>query len=492
MKYTYEFDVAAPRESLAVAYARYSSTNQNEMSIETQLANIFRYAAQKKLQICATYTDEARTGTNDRRPGFQKMIEDAKANPPWSHILVYDLSRFARNTIDAGLYTADLEDRDIDIISVTQEFSPTPEGHLLTHFMHGINQYFSENLAKFSFAGMKTTALKGHHCGGVPPLGYDVGEDKKLHINEWEADAVRLIFNMYEQHFSYSQMADRLNVLGYHTKTGQPFKKNSFDSILKQEKYCGIYIWNKSSAKNSKGHRNTHHDKPEQDQVRIQDEIPVIISKEQFDRVQALAATRTRGNCATNYRHFYLFSGMDVITCGACGSKMVGKTDTRSGKRYYYCPKHKQKSCHVVDIRADHIENFVINHLISDISSRSDLVDIFNGVNNDAEIKKLKYHLRGVKTAMTNTMKAIETGFTPELNTKLRTLSADKELVEARIAELTSQQEYMTEDDRKAVCRKLAKFLKDATSYEAKQYIRSVLKSVVVSDAGVEVTLNIA
>ena len=100
--------------------------------------------------------------------------------------------------------------------------------------------------------------------------------------------------------------------------------------------------------------------------------------------------------------------------------------------------------------------------------------------------------LRGVKTAMTNTMKAIEAGFTPELNTKLRTLSADKELVEARIAELTSQQEYMTEDDRKTVCRKLAKFLKDATSYEAKQYIRSVLKSVVVSDAGVEVTLNIA
>jgi hypothetical protein len=70
--------------------------------------------------------------------------------------------------------------------------------------------------------------------------------------------------------------------------------------------------------------------------------------------------------------------------------------------------------------------------------------------------------------------------------------SAKRMIVEARISELKGQQDFMTEEDRRAVCKKLAKFLKDAKNHEAKQYIRSVLESVVVSNKGVEVTLNIA
>jgi hypothetical protein len=82
VKYIYEFDSNAPRESLAVAYARYSSTNQNEVSIQTQLYHIHEYVQNKKLSLCGAYTDEARTGKHDRRPGFQKMIADAKEKPP--------------------------------------------------------------------------------------------------------------------------------------------------------------------------------------------------------------------------------------------------------------------------------------------------------------------------------------------------------------------------------------------------------------------------
>lgn len=492
MKYIYEFDSNAPRESLAVAYARYSSTNQNEVTIQTQLYHIHEYVQNKKLSLCGAYTDEARTGKHDRRSGFQKMIADAKEKPLWSHILVYDLSRFARNASDAGSYTADLEDLDIDIISVTQDFAPTPEGRLITNVMHGFNQYFSENLGKVCFDGMETSAKKGLHCGGIPPLGYDVDENRKLSVNEWEADAVRLIFNMYEQQYSYSQIANRFNELGYRTKAGQPFNKNSFSSILRQEKYCGMYIWNKASKKKSKGHRNTHKTKPTEKQVRFCVENMLIIPEDQFARVQKMMESRRGGKASINHRNYYLLSGLDILVCGECGSKLVGKTDNRSGKRYYYCPNHKRKECSMVDIKAEELEDFVTKRLAYEIYRRPDLVDVYNSVNPIDEIKKLGYHLRGIKTAINNTTKAIGKGTTPELEDKLKTLTADRDIVEARIHDLRAQQKTMTESDRKAVCRELEKFLKDAKNCEAKQYIRTTIDEILVSNESIQLTINAA
>ena len=492
MKYIYEFDESAPREKLVVAYARYSSTNQNAATIDTQLRLIEAYAQNHGLHICAAYIDEACTGTNDRRHGFQKMIADAKSNAPWSKVLIYQHNRFTRNTNDAWMYTGELEDRDIDIISITQEFAPTPEGRLMTHIIHCMDQYFSENLAKVCFDGMKSVAKNGKHCGGVPPLGYDVGEDKKLHINEWEADAVRLIFDMFEMQFSYTQIADCLNEKGYHTKSGQPFNKNSFTSILKQEKYCGKYVWNRAQKKDSNGHRNTHKSKSEENQVRIDNAIPVIIEQEQFDRVQALMNSRKGGKAGINYKHRYLLSGMGVLVCSECGSKLVGKTDNRSGTRYYYCPEHKRKACSLIDIKAEPLEKLVINQLASDVYKRQDLVEIFNSINNTDEIRKLEYHLRGVRTAIRNTLKAIEKGTTPELEKKIRTLSSDRDNTEARIKDLKAQELTIGEVDRKALCKKIAVFLKEDEGLEAKQYIKTMVDAVAVSNESITVKINVA
>ena len=472
-------------------YARFSSDNQRSESIDAQIRAMTAYCEQHHFVIVKTYVDEAKSATTDRRPAFQQMIRDSSSRI-FNIILVHKLDRFARNRYDAGSYTADLEDRDIDMISVTQDFAPTPEGRLITHVMHGFNQYFSENLAKVCFDGLRSAAKNGMHCGGIPPLGYDVGEDKKLHINEWEADAVRLIFNMFEMSFSYTQIADRLNEMGYHTKAGQPFNKNSFTSILRQEKYCGKYVWNRARKKDSKGHRNTHQSKPEGTQVRIDNAVPIIIEQEQFDRVQAMINSRKGGKAGTNYRHHYLFSGMDVLVCSDCGSKMVGKNDNRSGTRYYYCPKHKQKECSMVDVKADQLEKFVVNQLVYDLYDRRDLVDVYNSVNHKDEIRKLEYHLRGVKTAINNTLKAIEKGTTPELEEKLNTLTADRNIVESRINDLRDQQKTMTESDRKAVCRELEKFLKDAKNCESKQYIRTTVGEIRVSNESIQLTINAA
>ena len=71
----------------------------------------------------------------------------------------------------------------------------------------------------------------------------------------------------------------------------------------------------------------------------------------QFDRVQTMIASRKGGKASLSSTNYYLLSGLDILVCSECGSRLVGKTDNRSGKRYYYCPKHKCKECSMVDIK---------------------------------------------------------------------------------------------------------------------------------------------
>lgn len=81
---------------IAVIYARYSSDNQTEQSIEGQLRVCEQYAQNNNIAILNTYIDRAMTDTNDNRPAFQQMIKDS-ANKEFDYILVYKIDRFSRN-----------------------------------------------------------------------------------------------------------------------------------------------------------------------------------------------------------------------------------------------------------------------------------------------------------------------------------------------------------------------------------------------------------
>jgi len=113
-------------------------------------------------------------------------------------------------------------------------------------------EYYILNLAREVEKGKMENALKCNHTGGLPPLGYNVDKQtKKLVINPDEAGAVKLIFEIILKGESYMDVVNELNRKGYKTKTGNVFGKNSLFSILKNEKYCGTYIYNKSEKANS-------------------------------------------------------------------------------------------------------------------------------------------------------------------------------------------------------------------------------------------------
>ena len=234
----------------AAAYCRFSSSNQREESIDAQLRAIYKYMDEHEYTPVGDYIDMALTGTNTDRPNFQRMIEDAKKGL-FDVVIVHKMDRFSRNVRDTLNIESELALYGVKVISVIEQFSDTPEGQLQQIIQLGVGQYYSQNLAREVMKGLKENAFKAIHNGGIAPLGYDVDpETKKYIINEHEASGIRIMFEKIIQGWSYRELAEYLNLLGYRTKIGNKFSANSsFYDLLTNPKYKGEYVFNRSVSK---------------------------------------------------------------------------------------------------------------------------------------------------------------------------------------------------------------------------------------------------
>ena len=478
------------KERFAVAYMRYSSDNQNENSIQYQRNSILAYCYQKNITLLHEYVDEAFTATNDRRPKFQAMIHDALNKPEWNTVLVYDLSRFARNNSDAVNYTNQLNDVGIDLISITQEFGNDNEGWLLAGMMNLLNEYYSRNNGKMTHAAMKVKAMQGKHGGGKPPLGYDLDVNKNLIVNPIEAEAVKLIFDMVEQNYSYNQIADYLNRKGYKTKLGNSFKKNSIISILQQEKYTGKFIWNRVKHKNSKGKRNSHAEKPLDEQVRKDHGCPVIVPKEQFERVQNLIASRARGRASSKSRHHYMLSGIKVLRCAECDSYMIGAVRNSHGRKYlvYYCPKHKNKECSVREIETENLDKMVAKKLANDFVKRADLQEIFKRVELSEVAQSLRDRLLSKEKEISNLVKVAAKCSDSMVIDKLKVLSEERKAIEAEIARQEKNVAMIANIDEVSIGKKLAKMLVESDDPDVRTYLSQNIEEILIDNENIKIT----
>lgn len=121
----------------AVIYARYSSDNQREESIEGQLRECKEYADQNGITVVRTYIDRALSAKTDSRPQFQQMIHDS-ATHTFEAVLVWKLDRFSRNRYDSAHYKRILKNNRVHVVSVTEPISNTPEGIMLESLLEGM------------------------------------------------------------------------------------------------------------------------------------------------------------------------------------------------------------------------------------------------------------------------------------------------------------------------------------------------------------------
>ena len=179
----------------AVIYARYSSSNQTEQSIEGQLRVCHEFAERENILILDTYIDRAMTGTNDNRADFQRMIKDSSKRE-WNYVIVYKLDRFSRDKYATAVHKKTLKDNGVKLLSATECIPDTPEGIIMESLIEGMGQYYSEELSQKVRRGMNETRLKGNFMGGHLLYGYSV-ENKKVIIDEEKAEIVRYIFEQY-------------------------------------------------------------------------------------------------------------------------------------------------------------------------------------------------------------------------------------------------------------------------------------------------------
>jgi len=125
-----------------VIYARYSSDNQREESIEGQLRECKEYAERNGITILGTYIDRALSAKTDNRPEFQHMIKDS-AKGLFDIALVWKLDRFARNRYDSARYKNILKKNGVKVISARENISEGSEGIILEAMLEGYAEYYS-------------------------------------------------------------------------------------------------------------------------------------------------------------------------------------------------------------------------------------------------------------------------------------------------------------------------------------------------------------
>lgn len=478
----------------AVAYPRYSSDNQREESIAAQMRAIEEYCRQKGYVLVGSYPDEEKSATTDRRPNFQRMIEDS-AKGLFDVVVVHKLDRFARNRYDSAVYKHILRKNGVRVESVLERFDDSPESVILESVLEGFAEYYSLNLAREVTKGMRENALAGRHVGGTPPYGLKVNpETLQYEINEKEAPAVRMYFELIDQGVSKTKIAQILNEAGFRTRTGKPFTKHSFDGWARNRKYRGDFTWNVSIGR-SGGERGKRSSKtrPAEEQIIIPGVIPAIVQPDLFDRVNAKLETRRKRGGASKAMAIYILSGK--VFCGNCGSLYAGLTYTNrpgKGRRYFYY--RCQKKCGSRQIPKADLEQAVIDRIADQVFSEEAVRRIVKRVQemyaerrktSGSQRETIEQEIRDLERKIDNWLELLGEGIgnRQALIEKVNAATEKKEYLERELLKIQAMERVpaISEHEIMKVLNKKKDLLLSASDANKKKVIEEFVDQVTVS-----------
>lgn len=333
----------------AVIYARYSSDKQTEDSIEAQVRACRDYAAAKGFQVVNVYADEAISGKGSAtasRKQYQKMLRDAEKGT-FDTILIHKYDRIARNLGEHVNLEKKLSSLGVSLIAAAQDFGTSNEAKIMRALMWSLSEYYLDNLSSEVKKGHKETALKGLHNGGVAPFGYDVVNQQYV-INELEAVYVRKLFIAAMNRQGFTEILQEMEARGIKGKRGKAIRYPQVYEMLRNEKYTGVYVY----SPQEEARRADRRDKP--NAIRIENALPIIISKAKFMEVQKIMSERKQ----TGAKAGYLCSGLVYCECGA---KMHGMKSKRKGHEYHYF--YCSKKCGAPVIHMDEVDKAAIDYL---------------------------------------------------------------------------------------------------------------------------------
>lgn len=467
------------RSNLAVIYARYSSHAQGEQSIEGQLSQAYKYAAAHGLTVIREYVDRAKTGRTDKREAFQQMLSDAEKKQ-FGVILVWKVDRIGRNREEVAINKMRCRKNGVRFEYVAETIPDAPEGVILESMLEGLAEYYSKQLSQNIRRGIEQSADKCQVTGGNRPLGYKTGPNKEFLIDEETAPTVRQIFELYAAGVPAAEILRRLNEQGLRTLRGNPFNKNSLNSILKNEKYIGIY--------NNHG-RHTPGG------------VPRIVDDETFYKVQEMLKINKRAPSNKWARADYLLT--DKLFCGKCGAPMVGESGTsHTGAKhnYYLCSNKKRfKSCDKKAVRQADVEGAVLDaicRLLDDDDLLDQIIDktweIYETESDKSEEReRLRRQAKATDAAISNLLRAIENGLpvTDEITARMNELTEQKQELLAAAADLELSTVHLKKEHIAFFLYNLRKGDRSDPAF-CKQLIRTFVNAIFLFDDHFTITFN--
>lgn len=417
----------------AVIYARYSSDNQREESIEGQLRECKEYAEKNGITILSTYIDRALSAKTDNRPEFQHMIKDS-AKGLFDIVLVWKLDRFARNRYDSAHYKATLRKNGVKVVSATEAIAEDSTGILLESLLEGYAEFYSAELSEKVIRGRTENALKCKFNGGGLPIGYIVDSEQYLQIDPLTAPIVVEAFQRYDKGATIKQLVDFLNSKGIQSYRKKPLRIDCVKRLLKNRRYIGEYKYRDIVTPNG---------------------VPAIVPQDLFDRVgERLEKNKKAPARAKAKEEMYLLT--TKLFCGNCGAYMCGESGTsHTGvtHHYYKCVTAKyKKACHKKTVKKDWIENLVIEHIVRLLFDDNLMNDITDSImvlqkRENITLPLLKQQLADTTRGIENIINAIQQGiFTQSTKQRLDELEERKSQLEIEILQEEMQKPLLTRE----------------------------------------------
>ena len=352
-------------------YARYSTDNQREESIEDQQRLNARRCEQEGWPIPIHYSDNAVSGQSKDRQGFDQLLTDAEAKR-FNVLLVTALSRLGRDSAEREMVIRRLEFWGIRIIAVSEGYDTNLPLNVrkMHRGMSGIkDEAFIDDVSRETHRGMIGKVTAGFNVSGKRygykhnPIESDTKKDKfgrpaivgvQLEINQDEAEIIRLIYTMFAQGNTPYQIASHLNEQGIPSPKCGTWSRSSIYpdkrggiGILSNEIYHGWYIWNRTKwVKNPDTGKRKSIPRPESEWEKQYREELIIIDDDLWQAVQAqieasrneAIAKKLKGKGSAGGRQpKYLLSGL--LKCGVCGGNFSITTTSRH--QLYGCGRRK-------------------------------------------------------------------------------------------------------------------------------------------------------
>ncbi len=407
---------ASLTEEIGVPYARFSSHNQKDASIEQQLAACRQKAKELGITLIDSYADHAVSGKTDKRPSFQRMMRDAEKGK-FKYVIAWKSNRIGRNMLEALMNEAKLNALGIRVIYVEEDFDDTAAGRFALRSMMNVNQFYSESMAEDIKRGLEDNAQK---ClvNGYIGYGHKKGPDGRYAINEEQSPVLSEIYTRVAERESFVSIYTDLNNRGIPSPSGGKWNRSSFHCLLPpNERVIGFYVWK---------------------DYRIEGGVPRLISDELYYKVLEVLKTKRKVQGRHRESGDYLLTGK--LFCGYCGSPMTGFSGTgKSGKLHHYYSCHKkrtERNCQKTNVRRDDIE-LAIGQAIKDYALQSDVIEWIadstvayaKKLEEGETLSLLQERLSGIKKTIKNIMTAIEQGIFTD-TTRERLLELEKEQAE--------------------------------------------------------------